>query len=107
MPGTFTPRLITGLLPNVTTVLYTCPAATTVVVKSITYMNNDGIAVTVNLYLNDGTTARHIIPTDMPMAIRYLMETDEVYSLEVGYTIEGDASTAGTVNYTISLIEET
>lgn len=106
MAGTFTPRLIEGLLPNVTTVLYTCPAATTVVVKSITYMNNDGGAVTVNLYLNNGT-ARYIIPGDMPMPSRYLMETDLVYSLEVGNTIEGQASTAGTVNYTISLIEET
>lgn len=108
MAGTFTIKaLADGQLPATKGTLYTVPASTNTIIKTITLVNTSGSAVTVNLYLNLSGTSRRIIPMDLSLGAGELLETDADYTLEAGDLIEGDASSATTVDYTINGVEET
>ena len=108
MAGTFTIKLLAqGQLPNAKGTLYTTPASTQTIIKTITLVNTDIIAENVNLYIKDSAgTSKSIIPVDCVLGIKYLLETDQEYTLEAGDLIEGDANTAAKVDYTINGIEE-
>lgn len=97
-----------GQLPAVKTALYTVPAATKAVIKTITLVNDGATPVTINLYLKRaGSTSRKIIPKNMSFAAGYTLETDEEYTLGTGDSIEGECSSAAQVDYTINGVQET
>ena len=98
--------LADGQLPNAKGTLYTVPASTTTIIKTITYVNTDSVTQDVNLYVNNGTS-RRIIPMNMELGIGYLAVMDDELTLEAADLIEGDANTAAKVDYTISGIEKT
>lgn len=85
--------------------LYTTPALTQTIIKSITLVNTDSSARTVNLYKKPGSTSRRIIPKDLSLAAGESFEFDLVLTLEAGDLIEGDASSANVVDYTINGVE--
>jgi hypothetical protein len=94
-----------GQLAAAKATLYTVPSGRTAIIKCITYTNTDAVPRTVNLYLKT-STSRRIIPMNMSLAAGSRMDTgDEAYLLPAGATIEGDASAASVVDYTISGIE--
>ncbi len=93
--------LANGQLPNAKGTLYTCPAATSTIVKSIILVNQDSSTHTVNLYFKR-TTSRRVIPKDAILLTGYNGTLDDVLTLEAGDLIEGDADTASQVDYTIS-----
>ena len=109
MAGTFTTKLLSdGQLPSSTGVLYTVPSLTSAIIKNISLVNNHTDSVNINLYVKTaGGTLRKLIPKDMIFATRYSLETDEVYTLEAGDIVEGDASVGSVVDYTIHGVQET
>ena len=107
MAGTFTTKqLANGQLPVSIGTLYTVPASTSTIVKSITLVNTDTVTRTVNLYISTGT-ARRIIPKDLSLLAGESFRVDEVFTLEATHLIRGDASAASVVDYVISGVQET
>lgn len=107
MAGTFTIKSLgDGQLAATKGTLYTVPASTRTIIKSITLVNTSASAVTVNIYLKPGATSRRIMPKDLSIAAGALVEINAGYTLEAGDLIEGDASVATTVDYTINGVEE-
>lgn len=99
--------LADGQLAAAKATLYACPADTTAIIKTITYVNTDSSARTVNLYVKpSGGTSRRIIPNNMTLGIGYMMAWDNEITLEAGDVIEGDASAVNVVDYTISGVEK-
>ncbi len=96
-----------GQLANSKGTLYTVPASTQTVVKTITLVNATAGSLTCNLYLKSGATSRRIIPKDMSLGAGESLETDTDYTLEAADLIEGDASSATSIDFTINGIEET
>jgi hypothetical protein len=108
MAGTFSIKALgEGQLANTKSTIYTVPGSTQTVVKTITLVNATAGALTVNLYLKAGATSRRICPKDLTLGAGEMLETDRDYTLEDGDLIEGDASSATSIDYTISGIEET
>jgi hypothetical protein len=100
-------NLSNGQLAGTIGDLYTAPALTTTIIKSITLVNTHTAELSVNLYvLKSGGTARKIIPSNMTLGIGYLLVYDDVLTLGAGDKIQGDAGTAAKVDYVISGVEE-
>lgn len=99
--------LADGQLATAKATLYTVPVATTTIIKTISYVNTDSVARNVNLYLKpSGGISRRIIPKDMELGAGYMMVYDNEITLEAGDVIEGDATTANVVDYTVSGVEK-
>lgn len=97
----------TGQLASSKGTLYTTPASTQAIVISITLVNTDTSARTVNLYVQkDGTNSRRIIPKDLSLAIGAQFEYTGRITLEAADLIEGDASAASVVDYQINGVQE-
>ena len=100
--------LADGQLANSKGTVYTTPASTEAIVNSITLVNTDSSARTVNLYVKrDGTNSRRIIPKDLSLAVGAQFSYNSVLTLEAADLIEGDASAATVVDYVISGVTET
>lgn len=96
-----------GQLGAAKATLYTVPADTQTIVKSITLVNTDTSDRTANLYINRGGTSRRIIPTALTLDANGGMAIlDTVFTLEAADLIEGDASVAAKVDYTINGTED-
>lgn len=99
--------LADGQLASSKGTLYTTSASTETIVKNIILVNTSGGTVKVNLYFKaSGGTSRRIIPKDMEIKGGGLAVMDDEQTLEAADIIEGDASSATTVDYTISGVEE-
>lgn len=107
MAGTFTIKSLgDGQLAATKGTLYTVPTLTQAIIKSITLVNTSASAVTVNLYLKPGATSRRVAPKDLSIPAGALVELTAGYTLGAGNLIEGDASAATIVDYTINGVEE-
>lgn len=106
MAGTFSIKyLADGQLADAKGTLYACPADTQTIIKTITLVNTDDTARTVNLYVSTGTS-RNIIPVDLSLGAYYSLIFDDELTLEAADLIEGDASVVEKVDYYIAGIEE-
>ena len=86
--------------------LYTCPSATTALVK-ITLVNTDAVARTVNLFrLNSAGTATRLIDKDYSMDAGREVSVGS-FSLEAAGKIRGNASAATVVDVTMTVLERT
>ena len=92
--------LADGQLANSKGTLYTTPASTQTIVKSITFYNSGAGANVVNLYIKPGATSRQLMKRTI-ITLDAAQWTTEI-TLEAGDLIEGDATTANEVDYTIS-----
>ena len=102
----FTSKLLgEGQLAIATGTLYTVPASTTTIVKTIILTNSDASSRTVNIYLNSGTH-RRITPKELTLGAGETYIIDEVLTLEATDTIRGDASAGTVVDYIIAGVEE-
>lgn len=100
-------QLAQGQLAAAKATIYTTPAVTQAIVKSITVINTDTVARTVNLYVNSAGTSRRIVPKDLSLAAGAMVEIDRVLTLEAADLIEGDCSAATVADYIISGAENT
>uniref|UniRef100_A0A6M3IQS1 Uncharacterized protein n=1 Tax=viral metagenome TaxID=1070528 RepID=A0A6M3IQS1_9ZZZZ len=97
----------TGQLGTTKTTLYTCPASTQAIVKTITLTNTSGSTVKVNLYVQkDGTNSRRICPKDMELKAGYTYKDNDVHTLDAADLVEGDANVASVIDYSISGVQE-
>ena len=91
--------LANGQLAVAKGTLYTVPGATTAAAK-VVLVNTDAAARTVNIYVNPGGTSRRISPKDLSLGAGEQW-VSEVVTLEAADLIEGDASAATVVDYSI------
>ena len=95
-----------GQLANSEASVYLCPASKQAIVKTITLVNTDSSARTVNLYRKvSGGTSRRFIPKDLSIAAGASFVYDTEMTLEAGDDLRGDASAASVVDITISGVE--
>ncbi len=96
-------QLANGQLANTKGTLYTVPALTVTIVKSITVVNTDSSARTINLYIKKAAgTSRRICPKDLSLGIGACYTIDDDKTLGAGDLIEGDCSAATVADYVIS-----
>ena len=99
--------LADGQLPNAKATLYTSVGQTSV--QQITLVEPSGASRTVNVYVKrSGSSSRRIIPPNLPMdssspTVAASVEClDAPLELSAGDVIEGDASVATAIDYTIT-----
>lgn len=95
-----------GQLANSKTTIYTVPASTSTIVKTITLVNTNTTTENVNLYIYRATASRRIIPQNMNLVAGNLVIYDDELCLEAGDLIEGDTTTASKVDYSIHGCED-
>ena len=99
-------NLANGQLPAAKGTLYTVPASTQAVIKSITLYNTNTTAETVGIFiLKSGGTSRQISGGSLVASGGYMIDDTE-YTLAAGDIIQGITTTALKVDFTISGIEE-
>jgi hypothetical protein len=101
--------LANGQLPNAKGTLYTVPALTTAYVKFVNAHNTGGGSETVLFYVKKsaGTSrvlARAVLATNEQSRA---VDKEETITLGAGDQIEGQTTTAATVDYLITGVEET
>lgn len=98
--------LAQGQLASSKTTLYTVATGVIAHVTQIILCNTSGSAVTVNIYVKmSGGTSRRIINKDKSLAAGesyWLPIAPSALRLSAGDLIEGDASSAAQIDYTIS-----
>ena len=99
--------LADGQLASTKGTLYTTPASTQAIVKTITLTNTSDSIVKVNLYVKrDGSNSRRLCPKDMALKGGYSWTDDRVHTLEAADLVEGDASSGSTIDYVIDGVQE-
>jgi hypothetical protein len=97
--------LADGQLPSAKAELYVVPAGFSACITQITLVNGSGSDRTVNIYFKaKGGTSRRIFPADLTLSngsAAYWGDYD-IMGMEEGDSIEGDASAATAVDYTIT-----
>ena len=96
-----------GQLNDTKATIYTTPAATQTIAKSISLVNTHSSALTVNIYFKaSGGTSRSIVPKDTSLAAGAKMEClDKDLMLEAADIIEGSGGTAAKIDFVCSGIE--
>jgi hypothetical protein len=97
------------LVDTANTLLYTCPSATTAIVKQITICNTHNAAVTVTLSLKPtGATIgnEHKLLSAVSVSPNETITLSTSYVLTAADTLNGSASTTNVVNIMINGIEE-
>jgi NaMN:DMB phosphoribosyltransferase len=107
--ATFTAKILAqGQLPNAKGTLYTAPVLTKAYVKFINAFNTGGGTEVVIFYVKLSTGTSKIIcrASLATLEQQRVIEKDETINLGPGDTIEGQTTTAATVDYTITGVEE-
>ena len=111
MPNSFVGNILAqGQLPNAKGTLYTVPAVTTAYIKFINGHNTPGAGSETTIFYvkkSSGTSkllGRAILAANEQIRI---IDKDETITLGAGDTIEGQTTTAATVDYVITGVEET
>jgi len=96
-------RTIAGQLPDTAGTLYTVPGGIKAYVKALSMRNTGGGSETVVIYLTiDGVQSS--IPSPTLAAGESAVITN--IGLKAGDTIDGETTTAATVDYTIQVVED-
>lgn len=96
-------RTIAGQLPDTAGTLYTVPAGIKAYVKTVSAFNTGAGSETVVIYLTiDGVTATVTSPA-LAASESLMLEN---LGLKAGDTIDGETTTAATVDYTIQVVED-
>lgn len=98
-------QLANGQLASSEGTLYTTPAVTQTIIKSITVVNTDSVTRTFTLYQKT-TTSRAITPVSVSLLTGEMYLLDQVITLAAGDLIRGIASAATVLDYVISGVEE-
>lgn len=100
--------LATGQLAAAKATIYTCPALTTAIVRLVKMVNTGAAANAVNLYVKEAAgTSRRLWPVALSMPSGYEAKEDGVITLSAGDVLEGDATVANEVDYSIFGVERT
>ncbi len=93
-----------GQLAATKTTIYTTPTAKQAIITSITLVNTNSSAETINIYFkSSGGSSRRITPKDYSLAASAMMEVlDKSITLEAADILEGDSTTASKCDFVIS-----
>lgn len=110
--ATVTPKtLVEGiLLTGSAATLYTTPASTTAVIRSITITNTDSSARTVTLYMiasGDTAAAKNTVLPATSLAAGEVLVMDEIHVMMTGDFIQGFASVTNVVSIRVDGSEVT
>lgn len=97
-------KVADGQLAAAKATIYT--AANPAVILGIVLVNTSAAAVNVNLYVNRSGTSRRITEVSQSIPANGRYEDSGRYTLEASDLLEGDASAATTVDYTVSAVEK-
>lgn len=99
--------LAEGQLPNAKATLYTVPVATTAYIKFINAFNTAGTETVIFYVKKSGSSSRilgqAVLTVDQQTR---MIDKDETITLGAGDEIEGETTTAATVDYLITGVEE-
>lgn len=99
--------LADGQLANSKGTIYTVPASTQAIIKSITLVNTNTTTENINLYFKaSGGTSRRVVVQDVPIAAKGLLIMDDEITMEAADTLEGDTTTVSKVDFVISGVED-
>jgi hypothetical protein len=95
-----------GQLPSSKGTLYTVPGATATLITRGTLVNTTAGALTVNVYLKTSAgSSRRIVPKDLSLAAGASVDIRGGHVVDAGGLIEGDASSATSIDYFFSGVE--
>ena len=97
-------KLGQGQLPTTTAAIYTVPGSTEAIVKHMRFVNNDTEDLTFSLYHDGDTEAVCILPTATIEAGGWA-EWDGTLVMEAADTLQGKASQATEITYTVYGLE--
>ena len=98
--------LADGQLANTKGTIYTTPASTETIIKSIILVNTNTTSEAVNLYFKaSGGTSRRLIPKDTALAASNSLVMSDIVTLGAADILEGDTTTASKVDFVISGVE--
>lgn len=99
-----TPRILAeGQLASSKGTLYTVPSSVRAQVTFFAVFNTSGSAETTKIYIKPGSTSRQIEEYSLAgKGSARVVANGEILSLEAGDLIEGESTSATTVNYIIS-----
>jgi len=89
------------------TVVYTCPGATTAIIFAASFSNIDGtneVAVTVETVDTSASTTK-TVHSALPIPIKDTYALDSKIVLEATDTIKVSAGATGDIDYTLSILE--
>lgn|SRR5574343_19835 len=82
--------------------IYACPASTSAIIKSITFVNTKTTTETLNVYFKKtGGTSRLLTPKDLQLLAGYSLVFDNDITLSAGDAIRAVTTTASKVDYNI------
>jgi len=104
VPTTVTPKpLVQGiLLTGSAATLYTVPASTTAVIRSLTFCNNDTVARTITLYLvasGDTPADKNTVLREISIASKETLIDDTLRVLLTGDKVSAFADVTGKVSF--------
>jgi hypothetical protein len=101
--------LANGQLPNAKGTLYTVPALTNAFVKFINAYNSGGGTEAVKFYVKKSAGTSRVLAVGTMATKEQLraIDKDETLNLAAGDVIEGETTTAATVDYLITGVEQT
>jgi len=100
--------LAQGQLAAAKATLYTVPGATATLITKGTLVNTTAGALTVNIYLKTAAgSSRRIVPSTLSIAAGASYDIRGGHIVDAGGLIEGDASSATSIDYYFSGVEIT
>jgi len=104
----FTPKPVAdGQLAASQTTIYTVPGSTKAYGHSLVCNNVGSTSETVQVWVNVSGTARRIARAILEAGETLIVEGHEMPLLEAGDTVLASTTTATTVDYVLSVVEET
>ena len=94
-----------GQLPATAEPLYQAPAKTAAIVKNMRFVNTGAAAITINVWFKRGSNTYRVLPKDLSIAPGQLFLDNDELTLDPGDEIQGQASSASTVDYVFSGVE--
>lgn len=95
-----------GQMPNSRAALYTVPGATATVVRSITLFNTGVGSETVTLYVDASGTPRKVASVQLAAGeYAFVLDGGQSIILEASDELQGETTTAATVDYLIGGVE--
>jgi hypothetical protein len=95
-----------GQFPASTGSLYTVPASTQSIVRSIVIVNTDSTSHTINMFVNGAAAANQTLKNRTLVAGERI-ELNAVHTLAASDQIQGNADTGAQVTFTMAVLEIT
>lgn len=95
-----------GQVAAATTAIYTCPAATKAIIRTVSFNHVAGAIQTVNLWVKkSGSSLRRF--SRAVLDVNEFAHEEDIGTLDAGDALHADSTNAASVDYTVHGIEQT